>query len=294
MIFKNLTTFRIGAWNPTEDELMKQVFQPTSTSAHTTNGWQPVADDQMLLTIPGHTLLKFERETRSVPKAVLSRRVKEMAQAIEQSTGRKPGRQDMKDLSEQAEHELMGQAFGVRKACHVWIDHDARLLHIDTTTGAMVDAVASLVVRTAPVGGGLGVLSTQTSPTAAMSTWLATNEAPHGFSIDRDCQLKGPDGQAITIKNMALDGADVAISKHIADGKEAKKVAMTYTGQSCPIHFVLTEAGAITRLAFGDMEEVGYADAVEEMLGDFAIMSASFSALRQEITEALGGIVESK
>ena len=293
MIFKSLTTFRIGAWNPTENDLLKQVFLPTTASTHVTHGWQPVADNQMMLTIPGHSLLKFERETRSVPAAVVKRRAQEMATAIENETGRKPGRRDMKDLTEQAEHELRAQAFGERKACHVWIDSKAGLLHIDSTTGAMVDAIASLVVRTAPVSTGLGTINTMTSPAAAMSAWLATNEAPQGFSVDRDCQLKGSDGQAITIKNMALDGEHIAVSKHIADGKEVKKLAMTYTGQSCPVHFVLSDTGAITRLAFGDMEETAkYADAVEEMLGDFAIMSASFSSLRQDITEALGGIIE--
>ena len=295
MFFKHLTTFRIGAWHPTQEELMKQIFQPTTGSTRATQGWQSVTDDKMTLVIPGHTLLKFERETRSVPAAVVKRRVQEMAAAIERDTARKPGRREMKDLREQAEHELLAQAFGVRKACHVWIDHVRSLIHIDSTTGAMVDAIASLVVRTAPASAGLGAISTQMSPTAAMSSWLATNEAPHNFTIDRDCQIKGAGGQAITIKNMALDGEHVAASKHISDGKEVKKLAMTYTGQNCPVHFVLTDTGTITRLAFGDMEETAkYADAVEEMVGDFTIMSAMFSSLRYDITEALGGIVEDK
>lgn len=295
MMFKSLTTFRTTGWIPSAEQLQKAAFEPSTGSAPLSDGWAPVRDNEMFITVPGHTLLCYERETRSVPGAVIKRRAEEMAKAIERDTGRKPGRKEVKNLREQAEHELLAQAFGVRKQVYVWLDHDNGLIHLDTTTGSLVDAIATLIVRTAPVGSGLGLIQTNNSPAKMMADWLVSNEPPTGFTIDRDCQLKGENSAAITIKNMALDGEHVAVANHIKDGKQVKKLAMTHTfGGGMAAHFVLNDSGAISRIALdGIDEENGNAkDQADAMTAEFYLMVVHLSTAHKALTEALGGIIE--
>lgn len=297
MIFKALTTFKLSGWNPTEDELKGQAFTPTTASNPVTSGWEKVTDGQMSLWLAGggHTLLKFSREVRAVPASVLKRATDEVCTAIEKETGNKPGRKMRKEIEEAKRFELLASAFGVRKAAHVWIDHKVGLLHIDTTTGAMVDAIGTTVAKMLPSGCQMGLLNTIVSPEAAMSSWVGLNEPPPSFTIDRECHLEGGEGQSITIKNMALDDATIAAAAHIKAGKTVTKLAMTHTlpGDSL-VHFVLNESGAITRLAIGDIQDDIGGDKYDlsVMEADFFLMAELFSAVRAAVTEALGGVAK--
>ena len=59
-------------------------------------------------------------------------------------------------------------------------------------------------------------LHTAQSPAAAMSAWLTSGEAPSGFSVDRECELKSPDESksAVRYARHALDIDEVR--QHIA------------------------------------------------------------------------------
>jgi recombination associated protein RdgC len=126
-----------------------------------------------------------------------------------------------------------------------------------------------------------------------MTGWLAGNEAPAGFTIDRDCELSavGEDKAVVRYVRHALDGEE--IGRHIAAGKAVTRLAMTWRDR---ISFVLTEQLQVKRLAFLDIlkdeaerQVEGGGDLFE---ADFALMSGELAPLMADLTAALDGEAE--
>ncbi len=147
---------------------------------------------------------------------------------------------------------------------------------------ALVKAVDGLAVQ---------LVNTQTSAAAAMSGWLSTQEAPAGFSVDRECELKAADESKAVVRytRHALDTDEV--SQHIAMGKLPTRLAMTWNDR---VSFVLTEALQIKKLAFLDVVFDGAAAAAgdgrdDAFDADAAISTGELQQLIPELLEALGG-----
>jgi recombination associated protein RdgC len=132
-------------------------------------------------------------------------------------------------------------------------------------------------------------LQTQISPGAAMTAWLAAGEAPAGFSIDRDLELKSVGGDAaIRYLHHALEGKEIL--DHIAAGKIVTRLGMTWNNK---IAFVLNDKLQIKRLAFLDIlkeEAEQDARAADEQFDvDFALMAGELCQLFRDLVLALGG-----
>jgi recombination associated protein RdgC len=144
------------------------------------------------------------------------------------------------------------------------------------------------------------MLHTQLSPSSAMADWLAGGDAPAGFTIDRDCELKavGEEKAAVRYVRHALDGDEIGgeIKAHLASGKLPTRLALTWDDR---ISFILTEKSEIKRLAFLDLlkeaAEKTAEHADEQFDADFALMTGEFARFLPQIVEALGGeVVEEK
>ena len=123
-----------------------------------------------------------------------------------------------------------------------------------------------------------------------MTTWLSEGEAPAGFTLDRDLELRAPGDERATVRYVrhALEGEE--IREHIAEGKSATRLGMTWNDR---ISFVLNDLLQIKRLAFLDIlkeEAEGQAETDEERFDiDFALMSGELAKLLAALVEALGG-----
>jgi recombination associated protein RdgC len=135
------------------------------------------------------------------------------------------------------------------------------------------------------------LINTEMSPAAAMAQWLASKEAPPGFSVDRECELKAADESKAVVRytRHALDTDEV--SQHIAMGKVPTRLALTWNER---VSFVLTETLQLKKVAFldvvfegspaspGDKKDDGF-DA------DAAIATGELVQLIPDLLEALGG-----
>jgi recombination associated protein RdgC len=148
-----------------------------------------------------------------------------------------------------------------------------------TSLGKAVDGLA------------LGLINTQTAPATAMAQWLATQEAPFRFSVDRECELKAADESKAVVRytRHALDTAEVV--QHIANGKVPTRLALTWNDR---VSFVLTESLQLKKVAFldvvADEAPVAAGDrSADHFDADVAIATGELLRLLPDLFEALGG-----
>ena len=298
-MFKNVMVYRmVSAWTMTQAQL-EEALQPArflacGASQEKSVGWiEPRGEEHgpLVEVVGGHWLLRQMLEVRSVPGAVVKRKVEEQVKQIETNTGRKPGRKEIRDLRDDARMTLLPMAFTKQGSTNVWINPKARLLVLDTGTQARADELMTALVK-AIDGLVVQLLDTRTSPAVAMAHWLESQEAPRGFSVDRECELKAPDESKAVVRytRHALNTDEVRA--HIAMGKLPTRLALTWNDR---VSFVLTEALQIKKLAFLDVVLEGApasptADAKDSGFDtDAAIATGELSGLIPDLLEALGG-----
>lgn len=296
-MFKNLIVYRIGAdWTPdlvqADQALSREPFQPCSPSQPLAMGWVPprgIEHAPLVESVAGQWLVKLKIEQKVLPSTVVRRRCDELATQIEQTTGRKPGKRQLKELKEQATHELLPLAFTKQSHLLAWIDPERRLLMVDAGSTKRAEAVVTPLIR-AWEGLALRPLQTRRSAAGAMAAWLSEGEAPAGFSIDRECELKSQDEMKSVVRyaRHALDIDEVR--QHIAQGKRPTRLALTWAGR---VSFVLTEQGALRKLGFEDVVfegRKGSADRPEEAFDTDAVLSTGeLCQLLPDLVDALGG-----
>lgn len=287
----------VSAWTRTQAQLEQALqggrFAPCGASQEKSVGWvepRGQAHGALVEVVGGQWLLKLMVEVKAVPAAVVKRKVQERLQQIEAATGRKPGKKEARELREEARLALLPMAFSKQSSLLVWIDPRAQLLVLDAASQAKADELVTALVK-AVDGLAVQLVNTQTSAAAAMSGWLSTQEAPAGFSVDRECELKAADESKAVVRytRHALDTDEV--SQHIAMGKLPTRLAMTWNDR---VSFVLTEALQIKKLAFLDVVFEGAAAAAGDgrddgFDADAAISTGELQQLIPELLEALGG-----
>ena len=296
-MFKNLILYRIGAdWSTTvaqvEASLAKAAFIECGATQPVSFGWtwpRGTAHGPFIEAVAGQWLLTLMVEQKVLPSAVVKRRTDEMARRIEQSTGRKPGKKQTKELKDEALLELLPQAFTKQACVNVWLNPPQRLLVVDASSAARADEVVSQLVKALP-GLSLTLLQTTQSASAAMSEWLVSGEPPTGFTVDRECELKSADEMKSVVRysRHALDIDEVR--QHIAAGKVPTKLALTWQGR---VSFLLTDTMQIKKLVFLDgvfeSQGPGKAGRDESFDADAAIATGELNRLIPDLIDALGG-----
>lgn len=249
----------------------------------------PRIADGFVHSVNGHWLVILGAEEKILPAGVIRREAAERAVKIEADQSRKVGRKELRDIRERVAEELMPRALTKHRETACWIDPAGGWLAIDTGSDARADELIEALHRAIP-DLALRPLQTNISPTSSMTDWLVSGEAPTGFTIDQDLELRSAaDGQsAIRYIRHELEGKGVR--DHIADGKIATKLAMTWNDR---ISFVLTERLHVKRLAFLDIlkeeAEQNAETADEQFDADFTMMTGELSRTLSDLVAALGG-----
>ncbi len=301
MWFKNLQLYRLPApWNidlaKLEEQLARGPFVKCPSNQPLSRGWvAPRRDGALVFALGRQWLLALSVEQRLLPSSVVNDEVRERAEAMEAQQGYAPGRKQLKELRERVTEELMPRAFTRRRRTLVWIDPQNGWLCVDASSPAKADEVIEHL-RHCLDDFPLTLLHTQLSPTSAMADWLAGGDAPAGFTIDRDCELKaaGEEKAAVRYVRHPLEGDE--IKAHLAGGKLPTRLALTWDNR---ISFILSEKLEIKRLAFLDLlkeaAEKSAEHADEQFDADFALMTGELSRFLPQLVEALGGeVVEEK
>lgn len=300
-MFKTLNIFRIASdWthgfeisNYMEDMANAAPFTPCTATQDKSVGWVPSrgeAHGALVESINGHRIMKLMIETKSVPSATVKKKAQEAADHIEATTGRKPGKKEMKELREDALTALLPQAFPKQTAVLVWFDVTTGLLMTDASSQGKSDEVITALVRTFD-GLALAHVQTNITPQRAMTEWLVAtdpgHEWPEGFAVERACELRSADEEKSVVKFNRHNLVNEQVRQHITEGKLPRWAAMSWDGR---IGFVLTEAMQIKKISYleGVFDDRQDTDA-DGFDADVALATGELSKLIPALVEALGG-----
>lgn len=293
MWFRNLLIYRLPKnWMTSAGQLEEQLAQHRlagcKNSESQSQGWvEPCEHGGLVHAVNRQWLLALGVEQKLLPASVVKQFAKDRAKEIEEREGRKLGRKEMRELREQITDELLPRAFIRRRTTYGWIDPINGWLIIDAGATAKAEEFIEHL-RKSVEGIPVKTLKLIHAPSALMTTWVSENEAPAGFTVDQDLELRSPEEATVRYAKHALEGHE--IRQHISQGKTATRLGMTWSDR---ISFLLTDNLQIKRLAFLDIlkeASEGQSDnAAEQFDLDFALMAGELARLLDDLIPALGG-----
>lgn len=294
MFFRNLQLYRLAAGYALTAEALATMLAPVAfvpaTSAEMLRiGFAPVREGQGLVhACGGQLLLRLVTEKKLLPASVIKQVAHAKALEMEEAQGFAVGRKALKELRERVADELLPRAFPIRSDTMVWIDPIHGWLAIDASSASKADDVVKLLLKVVDRMP-LESLRVERSPTAVMTAWLDTDEAPAGFTVDQDAKLQstGESRASVRYAKHTLDAADM--KRHIATGKQCTSLALTWNDK---ISFVLDESLSIKSIKPLDVLREGTTstrDDQERFDSDFTLMAGELNQLLVDLMAALGG-----
>lgn len=300
MWFRNLQVYRLPSpWKIEATALAEQLaghlFQRCGSSEAVSRGWAaPKPDGALVHTVAGQWLVALRQEERLLPASVIRDELNMRIAALATERGHPPGRRERAELADRIREEFLPRAFTRQRTTWAWIDPQAGWLCVDAASTVRADDFLELL-RASVDDLPLRLFETEVSATMAMADWLASGEAPAGFTIDRECELKAPDEEQAVVRYVRhpLEGEE--IKEHLAAGKLPTRLALTWNDR---LSFVLTAKSEVKRLAFldivsDDLEHTAeHAD--EQFDASFALMTGELARFLPDLVEALGGETDSE
>jgi len=290
MLLSNITLYRIGPqWVPVlaacEESLGMHRFEPCSPSQESSRGWVPPRGEKngpLIEAVHGQWLLMLEVETKSVPGDLVKRKLDERAEQIEQTTGRKPGKRERKELKEEIIQSLMPVAFPKRKQIPVWIDPNRGQLAVGVASSSQSDGVVTALVL-ALQGFAVHPFTTQREPTQSMSAWLLEHEAPQ-LDIGRSAELRAP-GEGGAIIRYSKHSLDIpAVRECITEGMFVTQLHFIWDDR---VSFSLNEDFTLRKLAFLNSKDASGPDAFD---ADIVLETGALNLLIDVLVDILGGL----
>jgi recombination associated protein RdgC len=306
-MFKSATTFRIDpefslpAIDVLEEALQSTRFLPCGATQTESGGWVPPRRKSVALAeiVGGQLILKLCTERRALPASAVKAALEERIAKYQQETGNeRVGSKLKKEMKEEIVFELLPRAFTKRSNTLAWLDPANHFLVVDTASAGGADRIVTALVevlaqvRTGGAPFTVRPVRTNTAAATAMAYWLSTQEAPAGFTIDRDCELKTPDEQKSAVRYSRHTLEIDEVSQHIAAGKLPTQLALTWNER---VSFVLNEAGQVKKLKLLDVVTDGAGEPGKDDDGfdaDVAILTGELGALLPDLLDALGGEID--
>lgn len=294
MFFRNLTCYRLPAGWPFDidsfnAQLAQCAFLACANTDSRTVGWVPPKENAALaLSINGQYLVCLKHEEKILPGSVVKRFTEDRVRLIQDEQGRRVGRKERLEIKEQIITDLLPRAFTKEKKDYAWIDPVNGLLIVDSASKGRAEDVVQMLRKTLQPMPVIKLLHLVESPSSGMNSWIAAGEAPTGFTIDQDLELRSAEQARVRYERHTLESNE--IRQHIADGKVATKLALTWNDR---ISFVLTEDLTLKRMSFLDIlkeDTANQAESADEQFDlDFTLMTGEVSQLLAALIASLGG-----
>jgi len=288
-MFTSATLYRIQALPAADFEITAALesgaFMPCGPTQEVSHGWiAPRGPGEALCEcINGQLIYKLMTETKSVPAGVLDRELTTRCKAVEDTTGRKPGKKERRDLKEEIKLDLLPKAFPKQTATLVWINPEKKLLVIDTASAKRADEVVNALIQSQE---GLQVqpINTLAHPIRVMASWLDQTAQPETMGIDMDCVLVATDESKTKVKYVKHNLDIPEVKEHIAKGLLPESLALTWLNR---VSFVLNADMTIKGVTLLDLPELE--EGVDEFDASVCLITGELTGLVDDLIEELGG-----
>lgn len=254
MSFKNFTPLKLRADCPLTvdflaERLARQRFMPCPNSMLAVSGFVPPVDapgvgpenQRYVLEVPGvggerFAMIVLRLESRLLPASVIKKAFQERLEELELAMGGKKltGRAK-KDVKEEVIRSLIPKAFTRLTDIRALFALKSGWLFVESSSPNKTDAFVTRLVGALDMAP-FRLPKPKMPASLAMHGWLLSGEAPEGFSVDRECELKGENAATIRYAHLDLDNEEVR--RHVREGKAPQQLAMTYDDR---LSFVLTQ-----------------------------------------------------
>jgi recombination associated protein RdgC len=226
------------------------------------------------------------RRRETVPAAELNKQLDARLDSLEELTGRRPRGKAKRALKEELLLELLPKAFAKDINIPIWISPSG-LAVIGTSSWVRGDEITSLLAQVMP-DARLSAVSTRVAPDAGMADWLLAGEAQGAFTLDRECELKQPDGDKAVVRYSRHALEIEEIGEHIKQGKRPTRVALTHGDR---VSFVLTDAMVLRKIEVLDvaLEAASKEEHADAFDADVAIETGELLVVINDLIDALGG-----
>ena len=295
MFFRNLRPYSLKNFGMSpgglESYLDKHPLVSATGLSIQSVGWVPPVEGGGLVYWQGRNyLIALGVEKRTIPPSTIKKELKARAADLETQQGYKPGKKQLRDLTERIVTELLPRAFAKLTVTRAWLDLDASLIVIDAATTATAE---TLLEQLRNALGELPVYRTETecSVQGAMTAWLTVGDTPGQFALDSDCQLRGTGEEAATVRYARHDLSVKEIREHISGGKFATHLGLLWKDR---VSLLLTEPLYVGKVKFlateaGGDEGTGLS-AADQLDADFTLFTGEMRALLKDLFAALGGV----
>lgn len=292
---KNVLVYRIPKqWDMTIERLEKclstKKFASCTDLEAFSAGWTAVRKDseQLVHHVEKRLMMMFCAEKKLLPASVVSEKLAERCVELAKQQGYDPGRKQKKDIKEAVIDELLPKAFSVKKKTLAWFDLVNGWLIIDTSSQAKAEEVVKYLIQ-AIEHLPLSTLKFEREPVTAMTGWLSIDEAPLGFTIDQETELKSKGEGGATVRYLKHTPENADMLRQITTGKRCTRLAMTWADK---ISFVLTESFGLKKVnaldLLKDSEEVTGKNDIERFEAEFYLMATEIGSLLNDLSAELG------
>ncbi|HBC6054780.1 TPA: recombination-associated protein RdgC [Proteus mirabilis] len=296
--FKNAIVYRMTrdiqiSAEQLEEALKTLAFTPCSSQDMSRTGWvSPLGNHgEMLTHVAGNqVLLCIKKEEKILPSTVIKETLQEKIEKLESEQGRKLKKTEKATLKDEVIHSLLPRAFSKYSQTQIWIDLDKQRIIVDASSSKRAENSLALLRKTI---GSLPVipLHTEQPVELTLTEWVRNNDAPSGFMLHDEAELKTvlEEGGIAKFKKQDLSSDEIAI--HIEAGKHVTQLSMEWKER---INFTLTDSFMLKKISLSDVlkehnDDIHHDDYDQRFDADFILFTGEFSVLIDELVSALGG-----
>ncbi len=286
MWFKNLYFFaftRPFEWSEQDIEklLSEHLFTPCGSTEMSHFGWVNALGKHgqtIVHSVNGNHLLCARKEEKILPAPVIKDMLDEKIALLEADQSRNATKKEKEQFKEDIIFELLPRAFSRITDTHAYINAEANLIVINTSSRSKAEDFLALLRKalgTLPVTS----VSPERAPDEIMTDWLTEANLSENFQLGLEAEFHavGDDGAVVRVKNQELDSDE--IKAHLDADKFVVKLALEWDDAlSC----ILCDDLAIKRLKFFDVlheqnEDIDKDDVVARLDADFALMAGEIN-----------------
>lgn len=298
MFFKNLFIYRFTrpfdvALEDLEKQLNALPFTPCSSQDQVRMGWvAPLGKQGISLThVAGEqVLICAKKEEKLLPASVVNDLVAEKVEELEVAEARAIKKKEKEQIKEEITLDLLPRAFSRFQQTYAWINPKDGFIAVDAGSHTQAENILALLRKSI---GSLPVvpIALTTPIEMTLTDWLKSEEAPEGFYLEDEVELRSAleHGGIIRAKQQDLLTEEVRV--HLDADKLVTSLALNWAET---LSFVLKDDMSIKRMKFSEElreqnDDVDTEDVAARFDADFAMITGELSRFIPDLIEALGG-----